>query len=262
LAKNALLALREQQAEQLRLLRKEKNFQPAQARAKFQAMKLNEVVDDLTLEVISNLLPVIMTNPILADRLFEYKVPLFDVVVIEDAHSLDPQLGRRLAKLGAQRIISGRPEYSEGSFLQAVSNSGTYKRHHFKLKYSKEGKLLNHFPFVNSDPNKTNFRTELFAYLSDYLKAERLELGTILDGDLEVDLLIKPLRSGSAAIALVIDGWLKNVGKYDVETALAKSKKLTALGYVVYPIWSLQWWRSPEAAAEELVAFVLNWDKN
>jgi hypothetical protein len=260
ISKNALINIREHQAERLKELKKERNFQPANIVANYQDLKLKALVEEMGIDLISDLFPVIVVSPVLADKIFEQKVPLFEVVIIEDAHNLDVKLGRRLSKLGAQRIVLGR-ENAAGSYLESVSGTVFSKLHQLNTIYSKDG-LINKMALPVSTNSRKEFRTELYAYLKDYLSSERLELAPILDEDLEIDILIKPLSESNARIALIADGWLKQVGKYEVERAMHKSKKLKALGYLVYPIWSLKWWRNTETAAEELVTFILNWDKN
>ena len=89
-----------------------------------------------------------------------------------------------------------------------------------------------------------------------------MQLSVKFDEETLIDLVVNPEGDKNYKIALVADGWLKQVNKYDVEAALNKSNKIKAAGYIVYPVWSIHWWRNPEASAEELVKFVLNYQNN
>jgi hypothetical protein len=47
-----------------------------------------------------------------------------------------------------------------------------------------------------------------------------------------------------------------------VDAAIHKSETMKNAGFDIYPVWSLHWWRNPEAAVEKLVAYILEGDKN
>ena len=82
-----------------------------------------------------------------------------------------------------------------------------------------------------------------------------------MNDEIEADIVINPIK-GAKKIALILDGWLKQVSKYDVDAAIHKSETMKNAGFDIYPVWSLHWWRNPEAAVEKLVAYILEGDKN
>jgi hypothetical protein len=258
-AKNALINVREHQAERLEELKKEQNFVPAKISAKFNDVKLKDLVEELGIELITELFPLIVIRPEMADKIFRHKVAYFDTIVMDDAQLLDTKMGRKLSKLGAQRLVMGRKEEAP-NYLNAMLDSGFTKIYPLDSIYSKDGKVISKICPSATVSTKKELRDELFSYLSDYINAERLEKAVKIDEEIELDIVINPINANAPKIALLLDGWLKQVKKYDVDAALQRSTTLKAAGYNIYPIWSMQWWRNPDAAAEELVTYILNND--
>jgi hypothetical protein len=199
----------------------------------------------------------------MAEKLFDYKVPLFDVVVIDAAHKMDLKTGKNIAKLGAQRIVLGTDGGDPNSYLKHVQQSYFFRKHHFNFTYTQDGKIVEKQKFENYlalPPDKTIFRDEVYNYLSLYFREDRLQKGVIVSDNIEIDIVVKSLNRAQPDIAIIVDGWLKNVAKYDVDKALIKSKKVKALNYTFHTIWSLHWWRNADAAVEELAAYIINLD--
>jgi hypothetical protein len=265
LYKNAQITVKEQQTEQLKYLRKEKNFQPAQSGLRFRHMNLQQIFDDIGIDNISALFPVIIATPEIAEKLFNYKVPLFDLVVIDAAHKMDIKTGKNISRLGAQRIVIGNETENPDTFLNNVAQSYFFRKHHFQFTYTQDGKIIEKYhtgQYLPLPSEKTIFRDEVYNYLSLYFNEHRLQKGVIVADNIEIDIVVKSLNRSEPDIAIIIDGWLKNVAKYDVEKALIKSKKVRSLNYTFHTIWSLHWWRNAEAAVEELATFIVGIDGN
>ena len=256
---NALINVREHQSERLAELKKEQNFNPAKISAKFQEVKLKSLVEQLGIDLISELFPLIIIRPSLADKIFDHKVALFDCIIMDDAQTLDSKMGRKLSKLGAQRLVLGRKDFGE-NYLISMLESGFSKMYRLDLSYSKDGKLLTDNRQTNKSTIKKELRDELCSYLADYISADRIQKAVAVNDEIEADIVIKPIGD-SKKIALILDGWLKQVSKYDVDSALQKSESIKNAGYDIYPVWSLHWWRNPEAAVEKLVSYILSNDK-
>jgi hypothetical protein len=257
---NALINVREHQSERLAELKKDQNFNPAKISSKFQEVKLKSLVEQLGIGLISELFPLIVIRPALADKIFDHKLALFDTVIMDDAHMIDTKLGRKLSKLGAQRLVLGRKDFGD-NYLLSMLESGFAKMYRLDVSYSKDSKILEDNRQLNKSTLKKEFRDELCAYLSDYISSERIQKAVKVNDEIEADIVINPIK-GAKKIALILDGWLKQVSKYDVDAAIHKSETMKNAGFDIYPVWSLHWWRNPEAAVEKLVAYILEGDKN
>jgi hypothetical protein len=256
---NALINVREHQSERLAELKKDQNFNPAKISSKFQEVKLKSLVEQLGIGLISELFPLIVIRPALADKIFDHKLALFDTVIMDDAHMIDSKLGRKLSKLGAQRLVLGRKDFGD-NYLLSMLESGFAKMYRLDVSYSKDSKILEDNRQLNKSTLKKEFRDELCSYLSDYISADRIQKAVLVNDEIEADIVINPIK-GAKKIALILDGWLKQVSKYDVDAAIHKSETMKNAGFDIYPVWSLHWWRNPEAAVEKLVAYVLEGDK-
>jgi len=257
---NALVNVREHQSERLAELKKEQNFNPLKISSKFQDVKLKSLVEQLGIELISELFPLIIIKPSLADKIFDRKVALFDCIIMDDAHQLDTKMGRKLSKLGAQRLVLGRKDFGD-NYLISMLDSGFAKMYRLEMIYSKDGKLRSDNRQLSKSKIKKELRDELCSYLADYISADRIVKAVSVTEEIEADVVIKSVGK-SKDIALIIDGWLKQVNKYDVDAAIHKSETLKGAGYDIYPVWSLHWWRNPEAAVEALVTYILKQDNS
>ena len=258
LASNSLLTTRDRQTEQLRLLRKEKGINLAQSKTKFHTLSVSEIIETIGLETLTELFPIIFASPTMASKIFPYKVPLFDTVILEDAQSVELKLGRNLLRLGAQKIVSGNSNVSvkTNTIFTEVQGNKSFK--HFELtgSYSPDSKVIAaHQAKAINLP--IQFRQALFEFISDYIRPERLEMGVQLANGYEIDLVIKSASPNEAPIALIIDGWLKSLGQFEYEKALKKAAAIQKAGYTIYPIWSLDWWKTPDKSIQHLIAFVL-----
>lgn len=255
---NCMMVTRLRQNEVLRVLRKEKSFNPLQARGQFQTLPLKVLLDWFTIEDLTTIFPIIIATPEMADQLFD-KVPLFDLVVLEDAQLLDEATGRRLSKLGAQRLVLGQKVKEEKNYLNKMLNSNRMSKIELRQEYSKDAKAV-HSIAVQHQGSEI-FQQAVYNYLANYLPQKRMEMGVELEKGLIVDLLIHPLNKDAAPIAIIIDGWMKAVGKYDYQKALDRAQRVKNLGYICHSIWSIDWWKRSDKAIQDLVAFILNWDK-
>ena len=256
---NALINVREHQAERLAELKKEQSFNPAKISSKFQEVKLKSLVEQLGIDLISELFPLIVIKPSLADKIFEHKVALFDCIIMDDAQLLETKMGRKLSKLGAQRLVLGRKDFGD-NYLVSMLDSGFAKMYRLEISYNKDGKVLSDNRQSNKSSIKKELRDELCSYLADYISADRIQKAVAVNDEIEADIVIKPIGN-SKKIALILDGWLKQVSKYDIDAALQKSETMKKAGFDIYPVWSLHWWRNPEAAVEKLVSYILSKDK-
>jgi hypothetical protein len=255
---NSLMITRGRQQEALRLLRKEKNLNPTQARGQFQTLPLKVVLDWFSIEQLTALFPIIIASPDMADQLFD-KLPLFDLIVLEDAHLLDEQKGRRLSKLGAQRLVLGRKVKGEKNYLNKMLASSKMQQFELKQEYSKDAKAIASIAVDHQGPKE--LQEALYQYLMRYLPQERLQKAVEVEKGVVIDLVVKPLSANAAPIAIVIDGWMKSVGKYDYQKALDRAERLKNKGYVCHALWSIDCWKQPDKAIQDLVAFILNWDR-
>lgn len=256
LSSNSLLVTRERQQEQIRILRKERALQLSQVKAKFNMLTLSEIIAHIGIEAVLEFFPIVFVTPAMANQIFAHKVPLFDTVILEDAQYIDPKLGRRLARLGAQKVVTGDSKKAGKHYLSDVQNSPTFTIFELNGRYSKDAKTIQ-LPQINTINIPHQFRKALFELLSDYIRPERLEVGVKLADGNEIDLVIKAEKPTDSPIAIVIDGSLKALDQYDYEQALAKTESIKKEGYNIYPVWSLDWWKNPDKSVQNLVAFIL-----
>jgi len=262
LPKNALLTCREQQAEQLRNMKKDKGWVPAQFKNKYYSFSIPHVIDDLGLSFITDNFPIIVMTPEVADKVFGNQIAIFDLVILDDAHLIDAKLGKKLSRLAAQRVISGSTSASsKETLLEYSTQLESFERFYFKNIYNKEGKLVSTYQSNYEHQSLVQFQEAISNYLQKYIGSERILTNVQIDEHVFVDIVVKSVNGSTLSLGFVIDGWLNQVDKYDLDSALEKSRKSRILGYEVHPLWSVEWWRSPENAAEEMVGFILNWDK-
>lgn len=255
---NCMMVTSLRQNEVLRVLRKEKSFNPLEARGQFQTLPLKLLLDWFSMEDLTTIFPIIIATPEMADQLFD-KVPLFDLVVLEDAQLLDEATGRRLSKLGAQRLVIGQKSKEQKNYLNKILHSSRMEKIELRQEYSKDAQAAHSIAVDHQGPEV--FQQAIFDYLSNYLPKKRIEMGVEVEKGLTVDLLIHPLNKDAAPIAIIIDGWMKAVGKYDYQKALDRSQRAKDLGYICHQIWSIDWWKRSDKAVQDLVAFILNWDR-
>ncbi|MCP4439737.1 MAG: hypothetical protein GY810_12405 [Aureispira sp.] len=246
-------ALQNHRVDSLKQLKKEKDLALQKCRAIFQNKTLKEIIDWLGLETLTTLFPVILGDAELADELFEHKKSLFDVVMIDNADQLDAELGQQLIKLGAQRLALGAfmgIAEDNTDLLSTIAQENAYAYNFLEIIEEKEEE-----PTLEEDL----FQDEVYHYLSEYLDTDRLEPNAELNG-IHIDILIHPKSGQGKAIALICDGWMHIVDKYDYDRAYAKQQTLKAADYIIYPLWSVEWWQDADRSLQKLVAYVLKED--
>lgn len=239
----------------LKQLKKEKDLSLQKCRTIFQNKTLKEIVQWLGVDTLTTLFPVVLADTRLADELFEHKKALFDVIIIDDANHLDAELGQQLIKLGGQRLAIGAstPDGEENTdLLSMLAEEPAYAYNYLRVVEENTETV----PVLKDDP----FQDEVYNYLSEYLDTDRLEENAELNG-IHIDILIHPIDPKGKPIALICDGWMHIVGKYEYDRAYAKQQMLKAANYVIYPLWSVEWWQDADRSLQNLVAYVLKMDK-
>jgi RecA/RadA recombinase len=96
-----------------------------------------------------------------------------------------------------------------------------------------------------------SFNEQVRNELSKYLDPNRIETNVWID-NLPVDLVIRPIKEGAPAVAVITDGFFSR-GAYDTfARESAYIKRLQANGYIYYPLYTRQWWRQPSIEARKL----------
>src|SRR5690606_7953812 len=113
-----------------------------QAKDKFNMMEIKTIIETIGIEAITEIFPIIFVSPATADRLFTHKVPLFDTVILEDAEYISPKLGRKLIRLGAQKIVTGKPNKDANHYLAETEHNPLFQKHTLTGSFSKDGKAV------------------------------------------------------------------------------------------------------------------------
>ena len=96
-----------------------------------------------------------------------------------------------------------------------------------------------------------SFNEQVRNELSKYIDGNRIETNVWVD-NLPVDLVIRPLKEGAPAVAVITDGFFAR-GAYDTFTRESVfAKRLQAQGFIYYPLYTRQWWRQPSIEARKL----------
>lgn len=238
----------------IKQLKKEKDLSLQKCRPIFQNKTLKEIIQWLGVDTLTTLFPIVLANTHFVNELFEHKKALFDVVIIDDADQLEAELGQQIIKLGGQRLALGAstPDGDDNTdLLSMIAEENAYAYNYLKIAKDDE-KVIE----LKEDP----FQNEVYHYLSEYLDTERLEENAELDG-IHIDILIHPVSPKGKAIALICDGWMHIVGKYEYDRAYAKQQTLKDVDYLIYPLWSVEWWQDADKSLQNLVAYVLKMDK-
>lgn len=105
------------------------------------------------------------------------------------------------------------------------------------------------------------FVNELAAALSPYLEHGRMQAHQHLDG-LDLDILIAPIHPGQPVMALQADAsfWRTPQGNYAWEREIEAQLQPYNIRYM--PVWSLEFWKSPEIAVKQLAGQLIKFDNH
>ncbi len=109
--------------------------------------------------------------------------------------------------------------------------------------------------------NSDSFVNQVAEALSPYLEAGRLQVNQHLDG-IDLDILIAPIHPGQPLIALQCDGsfWRAPKGDYSWEREI--EAQLQAYNIKYMPVWSSEFWKSPEVAIKQLAGTLVKFDQH
>jgi len=105
------------------------------------------------------------------------------------------------------------------------------------------------------------FVNELATALSPYLEHGRMATNQHLDG-IDIDILIAPIHPGQPVMALQADAsfWRMPKGNYAWEREIEAQLQPYNIRYM--PVWSLEFWKSPELAIKQLAGTLVKFDNH
>jgi hypothetical protein len=115
-------------------------------------------------------------------------------------------------------------------------------------------------PKANS-MNINTFIEKVGERLAPYIEDGRISIHQKIDG-LVADILIEPIYTGQPHIVIVSDGsfWRYPKGSHLWETEIGKQLENAKFHYL--PIWSVNWWKSPDTATKQLAGEIIRLDQH
>lgn len=109
-------------------------------------------------------------------------------------------------------------------------------------------------PFIGS------FIEKVGENLAPFLEKGRLSINQTVNG-LSIDLLLSPIHPGQPSLAIMSDGafWRFPKGSHSWEKELEQQLKNANIDYL--PIWSVNWWKTPDEATKQLAGAIIRFDQ-
>ncbi len=112
----------------------------------------------------------------------------------------------------------------------------------------------------NNPININTFVEKVADMLAPYIEDGRIRIHQQIDG-LSADMIIEPIHSGQPPLAIVSDGsfWRYPKGSHLWETTIGQ--EFEAANFKYLPIWSMNWWKSPDTATKQLAGEIIRIDQ-
>jgi hypothetical protein len=109
-------------------------------------------------------------------------------------------------------------------------------------------------------PKISTFVEKVAEMLAPYIEDGRVSIHQQIDG-LLVDIIIEPIHIGQPPLAILSDGsfWRYPKGSHLWETTIGEQYEAAKFKYL--PIWSMNWWKSPDTATKELAGEIIRFDQ-
>lgn len=223
-------------------------------------LPLEEIIA-LQPQLFRHLFPIQLLSPSLAKRCWGSHRQVFALLVVEEAEQLEKSETQPILGTAQQRILLGkkRPGAPANSLWSESMRESDYHSLSFEQRYTEPPEDKASAGKASNVPPSA-FAKEVQRALERYIEGSRIEFLT--DHPLGIHLIVHPLHSKAAPIAIVCDGFLNQLPRYAYERASVQSRAISEQKYVLRLEWSAQWWRNYERAKRRLVAFILNWDKD
>lgn len=128
------------------------------------------------------------------------------------------------------------------------------------------GEICTRLSDKTSQDAKNNINIKTFVekvadMLAPYIEDGRISIHQQIDG-LAADMLIEPIYSGQPPLAIVSDGtfWRYPKGSHSWETIIGEQFEAAKFKYL--PIWSMNWWKSPDTATKQLAGEIIRFDQH
>lgn len=105
------------------------------------------------------------------------------------------------------------------------------------------------------------FEEEVYDYITDYISKDDIIIQHKVGG-YKIDFAIKIGKSKSPVIALECDGKSYHSSPEAYSWDMYRQKRLEEMGFIVYRIWSTNWWLDPQHEISKLLQFVEHQSKN
>lgn len=230
------------------------------AQSQISGMRIEDIIA-LQPQLFRHLFPLQLMSPAMAKRCWTPHPQSFALLVLENAEQLDETATAPLLGIGQQRLLLGkeRPGAPSSSLWMESLKDDKYEKQVLQQRYLEQPEIGEADKAVQPVPPSA-FAKELQRALSGFIDDSRIEFLT--DHPLGIHLIVHPLHTKAAPIAIVCDGFLNQLPPYAYERASMQSEAIGTQNYVLRLEWSAQWWRNYERAKRRLVAFILNWDKD
>lgn len=264
IAEKAIRITYERQTSEIRRIKKEKDITLTNAAPLFKNKSLKDIIDWLGVAHFGELFPVVIMSPAIAKNVFgNNKTPLFNLIITDDSQVLPEEEGVQLLKLANQRVVLGEiKQHNDNSSLLNWMMNQSGRRY----QYLREVQIKDETPITQPSevtvPKINAYQQAIAAYLAPYIDKDRIKFNTIWsDVAIVLDIMIVAKSDSQPPFAIITEGGLLLQSKYDFESALERINFLESSNIQTAFVWSAEWFKHPQTAFEQLLATVLDWDK-
>ena len=120
--------------------------------------------------------------------------------------------------------------------------------------------------YTKKNPKSSTIQIDTFVekvaeMLAPYIEDGRISIHQEIDG-LSADMIIEPIYTGQPRLAIISDGsfWRYPKGSHLWETMIGQQFEAAKIKYL--PIWSMNWWKSPDTATKQLAGEIIGIDQH
>lgn len=152
-----------------------------------------------------------------------------------------------------QIILHSIPEDDLYRMARDRSPANSVRLARWLLQLADTGQLSELVPAVDEPIHP--LAAEIAWHVADQVRTDRLAFDVPCQ-QAKLPLTVAPVSGSGYQLAILLNGFLAETPFTSYEWEMQQKKVVKERGYQIYPVWSANWWRRPEAAAAGFVSLV------